>query len=98
MGSGIFVADIGTSSLKAAIISQDGKVLQYQRVFFPQPVKAQDWVRSFFTVFERLRAVHHVIAITISGNGPSVVAVHKKSHAEDQLILWNQAEIGRAHV
>lgn len=91
MGSGIFVADIGTSSLKAAIISQDGKVLQYQRVFFPQPVKAQDWVRSFFTVFERLRAVHHVIAITISGNGPSVVAVHKKSHAEDQLILWNQA-------
>jgi len=75
MQSGIFCADIGTSSLKAAFITEDGTVLKFIRLLFPQPVQAVDWVQAFFAAWRGLPADYVVEAICVSGNGPSLVAV-----------------------
>ena len=75
MQSGIFCADIGTSSLKAAFITEDGTVLKFIRLLFPQPVQAVDWVQTFFTAWHTLPADYVIEAICVSGNGPSLVAV-----------------------
>ena len=75
MQSGIFCADIGTSSLKAAFITEDGTVLKFIRLLFPQPVQAVDWVQAFFAAWCSLPTDYAIEAICISGNGPSLVAV-----------------------
>ena len=77
MQSGILCADIGTSSLKAAFITEDGTVLKFIRLLFPQPVHAVDWVQTFFAAWRSLPADYAVEAICISGNGPSLVVVPK---------------------
>ena len=75
MHYGIFCADIGTSSLKAAFITEDGTVLKFIRLLFPQPVQAVDWVQAFFAAWHTLPADYVIEAICVSGNGPSLVAV-----------------------
>lgn len=75
MHYGIFCADIGTSSLKAAFITEEGTVLKFIRLLFPQPVQAVDWVQTFFTAWHTLPADYAIEAICVSGNGPSLVAV-----------------------
>ena len=75
MQSGILCADIGTSSLKAAFITEDGTVLKFIRLLFPQPVHAVDWVQTFFAAWRSFPADYAIEAICISGNGPSLVAV-----------------------
>ena len=75
MQSGIFCADIGTSSLKAAFITEDGTVLKFIRLLFPQPVQAVDWVQAIFAAWHTLPADYVIEAICVSGNGPSLVAV-----------------------
>ena len=75
MHSGIFCADIGTSSLKAAFITEEGTVVTFIRRPFPRPVQAVDWVRAFFSAFSSLPADCDIRAICVSGNGPSLVAV-----------------------
>lgn len=75
MHSGILCADIGTSSLKAAVIAPDGTVLHFVRKLFPQPVRAVDWVSAFFSAWRTLTVDCAVQAICISGNGPSLIAV-----------------------
>ena len=75
MQRGILCADIGTSSLKAAFITEDGTVLKFIRLLYPQPVQAVDWVQAFFAAWHILPADYTVEAICVSGNGPSLVAV-----------------------
>lgn len=75
MQSGIFCADIGTSSLKAALVTETGTVLKFMRIPFPHPVQAADWVKSFFDAWQRLPEDCAVEALCISGNGPSLVVL-----------------------
>ncbi|MEL3906456.1 MAG: FGGY-family carbohydrate kinase [Treponema sp.] len=79
MQSGILSVDIGTSSLKAAIIDENGTVLHFVRFFFPKQVAASDWIRAFFSVWKELTADYRVCGICISGNGPSLVAVSSQA-------------------
>lgn len=81
MQSGVLSIDIGTSSLKAALITDDGTVLQFTRLFFPPQVSAADWVRCLFSAWHTVANGFHVQAICISGNGPSLVAVHRQRSA-----------------
>lgn len=83
MQSGILCADIGTSSLKAAFITEDGTVLKFIRLLFPQPVHAVDWVQTFFAAWRSLPADYAIEAICISGNGPSLVAVPQNRRAPE---------------
>ena len=86
MQSGILCADIGTSSLKAAFITEDGTVLKFIRLLFPQPVHAVDWVQTFFAAWRSLPADYAIEAICISGNGPSLVAVPQNRRAPEASI------------
>ena len=81
MYHGIFCADIGTSSLKAAFITEDGTVLKFIRLPFPQPVQAVDWIQTFFAAWRSLPADYVIEAICISGNGPSLAAVPQNRRA-----------------
>lgn len=79
MQSGVLTADIGTSSLKAAIISEQGAVLQSSRVLFSQSVQAADWVKAFLSVWTELASKYAITALCISGNGPTLMGVHTGS-------------------
>ena len=86
MQSGILCADIGTSSLKAAFITEDGTIVKFIRLLFPHPVHAVDWVQTFFAAWRSLPADYTVEAICISGNGPSLVAVPQNRRAPEASI------------
>lgn len=86
----VLCVDVGTSSLKAACITEDGEVLSYHREFFAgndfsHPaiyknafLKAAMEVLSSDDVAEKTR----VAAISVSGNGPTIAA-------EDFLLQWD---------
>lgn len=86
MQSGILCADIGTSSLKAVFITEDGTVLKFIRLLFPQPVHAVDWMQTFFAAWRSFPADYAIEAICISGNGPSLVAVPQNRRAPEASI------------
>ncbi|CEM61727.1 sugar kinase [Treponema phagedenis] len=90
MNSGIFTADIGTSSLKAAVINDEGALLQYKRIYFPEPVTAESWFTSLIRAFDVMSQKNTIEAICISGNGPSFVAVSNTKKKKDFLLLWNE--------
>jgi xylulokinase len=84
----LLCADIGTSSIKLSLIDFDGKQLCFVRESFPfdrvtgGTVTAQDWKEAFRQGIVSLKkvcsetAVTAVMkAITISGNGPTLVPV-----------------------
>lgn len=87
----VAVFDIGTSSLKGALISEEGKVFVQSRLFFPNEVIAENWLISFENMFKQFldfafSAELSISGICISGNGPSLISVAGKS---SKLLLWN---------
>ncbi|MGP1577352.1 MAG: xylulokinase [Treponema sp.] len=78
MQSGIFAADIGTSSLKAAVIDPCGTVFAFTRIFFSQPVTPVEWIKAFFSAWQQLSKNRNIEAICISGNGPTLAAVRER--------------------
>ena len=97
MHHGIFCADIGTSSLKAAFITEDGTVLKFIRLLFPQPVHAVDWVQTFFAAWRSLPADYAIEAICISGNGPSLVAV-PQNHRAPEASINSAGRVPKIHI
>ena len=100
----IFCADIGTTSLKTAVIDQKGKVLFSERkVFFDQQTKADksqissEWEKAFFTAVADYKKNYwesnqKIDAICISGNGPSLVS------EKGRTLLWNEKSNGEGSV
>lgn len=85
------VFDIGTSSLKGALIDKNGKVYIQSRLFFPATVEAENWFISFENMFKQFSDFAFngnikISGICISGNGPSLIAV---SGETNKLLLWN---------
>lgn len=88
MNRTVFAVDIGTSSLKAALISVDGTVLAYSRIrFLPGTRTARDWERAFFTAWETVCASVQPDAICVSGNGPTLVGIMEGKASG--LLMWN---------
>ena len=85
----ILSADIGTSSLKAAYISEEGFVYAFCRVRFENQIKnkeALEWKNAFVKALKILSSKAPAIkpnAVCISGNGPSVVC------DDGTCVLWN---------
>ena len=89
--------DIGTSSLKAALVDGGGRVLAQARVRFPDARRtARDWALAFAEACARIKAALAASdgatfapeAIAISGNGPTLVSVDP-SGACGPVLLWN---------
>jgi len=97
MNNIILCADIGTSSLKAGLIREDGFVLNSTIIRFPQDKesvehdKAEVWKNSFVKAAKTLlnanfQDLPSPDAICISGNGPSLVA--KLKSGKSFSYLW----------
>jgi xylulokinase len=79
----IFCADIGTSSLKAALIDVEGRMKAFARKAYPhEKVRAEDWEAALISATEQLLATGiKPAAVCISGNGPTLVPYTRKGTA-----------------
>ena len=80
----VLSADIGTSSLKAALINEDGLPLAQSRIpfiLYGTSHASTEWLSAFFKAVEKMRSSCSARSISfapdavcISGNGPTVVS------------------------
>ena len=82
----VLAVDIGTSSLKAGLICQDGTVAAMTSVPYSAPENrfvAEGWIWALKAAVDKLKC-ENVVALAISGNGPTLVS-------ESGLTLrWNE--------
>jgi xylulokinase len=94
----VLAVDVGTSSLKAALVTAEGGVLASSRARFPRSDRlyarsVDDWADALASAVSSLRigeASAEISAIAISGNGPTVVAIGPDGSA-GRVLLWNDA-------
>ena len=92
----VLAVDIGTSSLKAALIDSSGLILAHSRYRFPQEERtAAHWISAFENVVKTIQTdakknLFSAIpdAISISGNGPTLVSVDSFGNP-GPILLWN---------
>lgn len=87
--------DIGTSSLKVAVVDIDGEVLFHKRCFFPSPLRLVHLVPIFMNSLDDMikwaeKERCKVLGLSISGNGPSIVALDRNDRKKDVLFMWNE--------
>ena len=89
MANSVLCADIGTSSLKAAVLTEDGKVLAYSRqqfLYLHTDHAASEWFSSLAAAIHDIHKKNPDIkidAICISGNGPTVAT------PTGETVRWN---------
>ena len=86
--------DVGTSSIKIAVIDVEGKVLFHKRVFFTTILTASSLYDYFIRGLEEAISYcainnFYLLGISVSGNGPSIISVSKFGRADDVLLMWN---------
>lgn len=85
----VLSADIGTTSLKAALIDDEGKVKAFAKESFEKPDEryiAQKWFSALCSAVKKLidaAGEDDIAAIGISGNGPTIVS------EDGTTLLWN---------
>jgi len=88
----VLCADIGTSSLKAALVDHDGRLKAFAREPYPAELVAQgradsaDWDRAFIQAVSSLSTSAQqkgieISSVCISGNGPTFVPVSRNGEA-----------------
>ncbi len=89
MDKTVLAVDIGTSSLKAAIIDAEGKVLSSARCRFPRSGRIpSDWMDALREALTVLKSGTNLAAIVISGNGPTLIGVDAAGKS-GALLMWN---------
>jgi xylulokinase len=91
----LLTADIGTTSLKAALIDLDGKLKAFSRFAYPMGSAAAVWEKAFERVLEDLHSAlpgAKIDGICISGNGPTLVPVNREGDALQPLYWFEDAE------
>lgn len=89
MNRAVFCADIGTSSLKAALITPDGKAIARTVAAIDSRKESDRWLFSLKEAFSVLKnevkdqGYLDILAISISGNGPSLAN-------SSGSFLWNE--------
>lgn len=84
----VLCADIGTTSLKAALVSNDGTVLAFSKQDFAMTNTsriADEWLNAIvLAVYAMDRDMSSISAICVSGNGPTIVS------EDGTTLLWNE--------
>lgn len=90
----ILAVDIGTSSIKGAIISPEGYAFAYHKVHlkaddpvYPGEGYAGSWKSGFIEIASILLR-DDISAVVISGNGPTVVPVDKTGQILYEPLMW----------
>ena len=92
----ILSVDIGTSSLKAALIDFDGKLISFNREAYERKAAGESgaWELAFARSLERLHAGGGIPdAICISGNGPTLAPVTKEGETLPPLYWHDNKKI-----
>lgn len=85
----VFCIDIGTSSIKTALISHGGEVVSAARFRFPrEPRQVSHWLDAYRLALRALKPEKSAIAVVVSGNGPTLVSTDTE-HRATALLLWN---------
>ena len=90
----VLVVDIGTSSVKAAVMTGEGRLLSEGRRKIMGPseksstFQAVRWVEALSHTIPFVAANYTIDAVVISGNGPTVVAVDDVGGVVDHPLLW----------
>lgn len=83
----VLCIDIGTTSLKAAVISKNGLQTAFAQKPFANPDSryiSKDWITQLQNCIEEMKSfIKDVEAVSISGNGPTVVT------EKNDTVLWN---------
>lgn len=72
----VLCMDIGTTSLKAGLISATGEVVSFSNVFFDDNKNrfaASSWFSCACAAVSKLKAECTIVGIAVSGNGPTIV-------------------------
>lgn len=102
----VLAVDIGTSSLKAAYIDFDGRLLAYSRVVYgsnheiqgARDSGAQDWERALAKALEELHTRspgNGINGVCISGNGPTLVPVRRDGETLPPLYWYGEKAVPR---
>ncbi|MCD6342782.1 MAG: FGGY-family carbohydrate kinase [Spirochaetaceae bacterium] len=90
----ILAADLGTSSLKAGLMGSDGSLKARVRVPYPHPPGLEgevfsplQWEQAFSEALRLLPAAD-ITAISMSGNGPTLVALDRNGQPVSGAELW----------
>ncbi len=90
MNRAVLAVDIGTSSLKAALIGPDGAILASSRCRFPDSRRSgSDWALALSDAVKILSPGSNLAAVSISGNGPTLASV-TPSDGSGAVLLWNE--------
>ncbi len=83
----VLCVDIGTTSLKAAVISKEGHQIAFSQKSFENPDSryiSRDWITQLQNCIEEIKPlIKEIEAVSISGNGPTVVT------EGNDTVLWN---------
>jgi len=90
MKRAVLAVDIGTSSLKAALIDENGLVLSSSRCRFPETRRSgADWALALADAVTILSPGPELAAVSISGNGPTLASVNR-DRSSGPVLLWNE--------
>ncbi|MDA3958444.1 FGGY-family carbohydrate kinase [Oceanispirochaeta sp.] len=91
----ILAVDIGTSSMKGGLITEEGFLFSFHRVgFSADSLKGnfsfppELWSQGFLEILETLGA-SRVSAVAISGNGPTLVPAELNGKPLSPALMWN---------
>ncbi|MDR2048300.1 MAG: sugar kinase [Treponema sp.] len=93
----ILCADIGTSSLKAALVDTNGKLAAFSRKAYAGAAPGC-WLAAFFEALEGIasQCLVRAGAVVISGNGPTLVPVLADGTSAAPLYWFSAPETGTA--
>ena len=92
----ILAIDIGTSSVKAGVISRTGGLVAWGREglsFSSQNERqaglATQWLQAIARVTKRLSTMARFDAVAVSGNGPTIVPVDEAGATSGPVLMWS---------
>ncbi len=88
----VLCADIGSSSLKTALIDETGAVLAYERRKFNLSNPSIMWFDALCNSTKEIAkkvSFENLSAVSISGNGPTIAVEHESGHTD--IALWNDS-------
>ncbi len=94
----ILTCDIGTTTVKTALIDNDGRALGTARgrvaLTDPAHFNPADWLKALRHTLLQLdkQALARVRAVSVSGNGPSLVMLDRRGQALRPALLWVAAD------
>ncbi|MEM5948211.1 FGGY-family carbohydrate kinase [Spirochaetia bacterium 38H-sp] len=95
----ILAIDIGTSSVKAALIGKKGQIFAHERISLVKVSGASYKDKWLFDSYRWISAIKklcagmdfgEVAALCVTGHGPSIVPVKKNGKATGPALMWNK--------